>query len=124
MSVLSKREQFFYDHAGWSHDPATETSEEGRVRCARELAWAEREMDDRGWRAIVREDPDVMEDDAGSVELVESGEMVNLEVILLSDDHEPCAHNVLGSLCSIVVASPADPYIRVVTAELAAEALP
>lgn len=121
---MDEREKFFYDHAGWSHDPATETSEQGRERCARELAAAEREMRSRGWHAIVQEDDfGPMEDDAGSVELVASGEMVNLEVILLSDDHAPCVHNVLGSLCSIVVPGPDDPYIRVVTAELAAEAI-
>jgi len=39
--ILSKTEQFFYEHAGWGYDPAKETSNEGRVRCAKELALAE-----------------------------------------------------------------------------------
>ena len=34
--------KFFYDYAGHSHDPKTETTEEGRLRCATELALAER----------------------------------------------------------------------------------
>lgn len=38
---MNRNEQFFYDHAGWSHDPKTETSEQGRERCARALAKAE-----------------------------------------------------------------------------------
>ena len=32
---------FFYEHAGYSHDPAIETPEEGRLRCAEALAEAE-----------------------------------------------------------------------------------
>lgn len=38
---LAEAERFFYKHAGYSYDPATETQEEGRVRCAKELAKAE-----------------------------------------------------------------------------------
>jgi hypothetical protein len=33
---------FFHEHAGWCYDPATETPEEGRLRCARALAAAEK----------------------------------------------------------------------------------
>ena len=32
--------QFFYDHVGWSFDPETETSEQGRRKCAELLARA------------------------------------------------------------------------------------
>lgn len=34
-------ERFFWAHAGWSHDPAKETEDEGRIRCAKNLAAAE-----------------------------------------------------------------------------------
>ena len=34
---MTKQEQFFYDHAGWSYDPKTETPEQGRERCAKDL---------------------------------------------------------------------------------------
>jgi hypothetical protein len=34
-------QSFFYEHAGWSFDPKRETETEGRLRCARELAQAE-----------------------------------------------------------------------------------
>ncbi len=39
--VLSRAAQFFFDHAGYSHDPLTETPEQGRTRCAIALAEAE-----------------------------------------------------------------------------------
>lgn len=47
-------EQFFYEHAGYSYDPLTETPEQGRQRGATVLAQAERESRDAGdsyeWR--------------------------------------------------------------------------
>ena len=41
--------QFFLKHAGYSHDPKTETTMQGRVRCARALAKAERAARDGGF---------------------------------------------------------------------------
>ena len=38
----SADEQFFYDHAGFSYNPDTETPDQGRERCAIQLALAER----------------------------------------------------------------------------------
>lgn len=38
---LSPAAQFFFDHAGSSYNPATETPEQGRTRCAIQLAEAE-----------------------------------------------------------------------------------
>ncbi len=38
---MTDNERFFYDNAGWSYDTQTETSEEGRERCAVKLAEAE-----------------------------------------------------------------------------------
>ena len=38
---MNSTEQFFYDNAGWAYDPKTETSDQGRRRCARSLAVAE-----------------------------------------------------------------------------------
>lgn len=40
-SMLTNAEEFFYNHAGFSYDPISETREEGRVRCAKRLAAAE-----------------------------------------------------------------------------------
>jgi hypothetical protein len=39
--TLTRDELFFYEHAGYSYDPKTESADEGRVRCAREMAKAE-----------------------------------------------------------------------------------
>lgn len=38
---MNLREKFFYNHAGFSYDPKTETPEQGRARCAKLLAKAE-----------------------------------------------------------------------------------
>lgn len=38
---LTAAEQFFFDHAGYSYDPKSETAEHGRIRCAKNLAAAE-----------------------------------------------------------------------------------
>lgn len=40
---------FFHEHAGWSYDPAKETSAQGRRRGAQRLAKAERIASDRGY---------------------------------------------------------------------------
>lgn len=38
---LTDQEQFFYDNAGYSYDPKTQTWEEGRIECAKHLAAVE-----------------------------------------------------------------------------------
>src|SRR6267154_1105829 len=35
---LTPAELFFYEQAGYSYDPKTETQEQGRVRCAKSMA--------------------------------------------------------------------------------------
>jgi hypothetical protein len=50
---LSPKQQaflFFYKHAGFSFDPAKETKRQGRAKCAKELAKAEREARALGYR--------------------------------------------------------------------------
>lgn len=117
--VRTEAEQFFYEHAGRSWHPETETEEQGAIRGARELAAAEAEGKRRGWWVSIEHDPEgPMEDDVGSVEYVESGEGVCLEAFLWADRDVP-----LASLCDIVVSSEDDPYMRVVAAELMSQAL-
>jgi hypothetical protein len=41
--------QFFLKHAGYSYDPKTETAQQGRRRCARLLAKAEKYGEDEGF---------------------------------------------------------------------------
>lgn len=38
---MTNDEKFFFEHAGFSYDPKTETPEQGKLRCAQELAKAE-----------------------------------------------------------------------------------
>jgi hypothetical protein len=39
--TLTTDQRFFYDNAGWSYNPETETEEEGRINCAVALDAAE-----------------------------------------------------------------------------------
>ncbi len=49
--------QFFLKHAGYSHDPKTETAMQGRIRCARELATDERAARNAGFTFAWSVDP-------------------------------------------------------------------
>lgn len=119
---------FFYQHAGYSYDPAVETEEQGHRRCARRLVIAEAQARELGWWVSIENDPDgPMEDDVGSVELVTSGECVCLQVTLYgppdSGDGLNREPKVLGSLGDVVVPGRSDPYLQAVAAELALEAI-
>lgn len=48
---------FFYENAGFSYHPATETEDEGKRRCAQEMADAEREAKERDLRFTWEIDP-------------------------------------------------------------------
>ena len=50
MSTAASGEAFFYANAGYSYDPKTETEEQGRIRCARDLARAELWAEKQGYR--------------------------------------------------------------------------
>ncbi len=45
---LNDAEFFFYQHAGYCYGP-NETPEQGRIRCAKKLAEAERTANERNW---------------------------------------------------------------------------
>lgn len=114
---ITKDEQFFYEHAGYSHDPKTETPEQGRVRCAIDLAAAEIYAKDRDWTF------DWSWDECG--DLGDHSEWCDVKG---RHDHyiEHCAlsgadGNVLEALGGIIDAD--NKYRRVVQAELASQAL-
>lgn len=114
---MTKDEQFFYEHAGYSHDPKTETPEQGRVRCAKDLAAAETYAKDHDWSF------DWSWDDGG--DLGDHSEWCDMEY---QHDHniEVCMlrgadGNVLEALGGIIDAD--NNYRRVVQAELASQAL-
>ena len=46
---MIKAQQFFYAHAGYSYRPETQTPEEGRTKCAKALADAEKHALDEGY---------------------------------------------------------------------------
>jgi hypothetical protein len=48
--TLTDAEAFFFEHAGYSHDPARETRTSGRTRGAIRLAMAKEIADERGWK--------------------------------------------------------------------------
>lgn len=113
--MLTEAEQFFYDHAGWSYSPETETPEVGRERGAIELARAEERMkngpyyvttepDDMPWGGDFPYDGPMWIVSLWSVEGVAIGE-------------------VIGSIGGVACES-GDPYMRVVRAELALEHIP
>ncbi len=100
---MTRQEQFFYDNAGWSYNPATQTEEQGRIECAKRLAQAELEARAAGisysWD---REDCDCEEKDHNSY-------------YCMACDGDTLVAS-LGMICG-----PTREYRRVIEAELALE---
>jgi hypothetical protein len=108
---MNGAEQFFYEHAGWSYDREKETSDQGRVRCARALAEAETLCAREGW--FVKWDHDWIPWDGD-----EPYDGPLWEAVLYDR-----TSNVLASLGSIACKGQASDYGRVIDAELALDAL-
>ena len=108
---MTKQEQFFYDNAGSSYDPKTETKEQGQERGARRLAEAETYAAQSGWTFEWGQDDRC---DHGK-DCDNHSHMA--EYCLLSNGDE-----VLASLS--MICGPTSDYRRVVQAELALEAMP
>lgn len=105
---MNADEQFFYNNAGYSYDPATETPEQGRQRCAQALAAAEAWAQAEGMTVQWADD---WADPHGHEETPESCEQATLY------DADGFVVASLGCIDDV------DPdYRRVVEAELAAEA--
>jgi len=111
---LSEAERFFYEHAGYSYDPESETPEHGRMRGAVLLAEAEKSAARLGADVTWEDEPEPYDGDDGY--------------------EGPCYCAVLRNSASEVIASlgmvafasgtpDGEPYARVVAAELALEAL-
>lgn len=113
MDSLSAAEQFFYDHAGFSVRVSEgETTEDGRLRTARELAAAEQWARDQ-MAVIEWEDDDVAHlyyDRASDRDTHYYGCIV-------------IVGNVTESLWGIDLIDWDDPYKRVVVAELASQVM-
>lgn len=105
---------FFYANAGWSYNPATETSAQGRARCAKALARAEMQALNVPLRYVWHVDPD-----ASSLDFCDKDYPL-WACMLVRGESE-----ILASLCGIDFGEGGqpwgDPYRRVVEAELALE---
>lgn len=108
---------FFYTHAGYGYQPDQETKEQGRRRCAQQLADAEREASERGY--CFYWENDIMT----NREFTDEGPEYYLWACTCYDDNG--AH--VGSMCGVDFGhgnTPwGQPYRRVIEAELALEAI-
>ena len=114
---MTPRERFFWLHAGYNHDPKTETRAQGRRRCAAELARAEVFAESAGWTFEWVGDDGVTADELNHDEWCRPDcgiEHSAWGCVCKTDRH------VLASLWGIIDPSP--DYCRVVQAELAGEA--
>lgn len=112
---------FFYQHAGWSYAPDKETPSQGRRRCARALATAERKGSRDGLSFEWRHDPHTTsaDFDEGSDE---RDHWLLWECWCRNIDGEIVA--TLGAIDFGADGEPwSDPYRRVVEAELALEVI-
>jgi hypothetical protein len=113
---LTTDQFFFYQNAGYSYDSKTETPEQGRLRCARELAEAE---------AIAQRLEYVYEwefDECPDLSWMSDEEREQEREVLCCRIVDP--ENTRYSLASLCGITDADRnYGRVIEAELAAEAI-
>lgn len=118
---MTRDEQFFYDNAGYSYNPQTETPDQGRLKCAQELARAERYAQDHDWRVAWEHDHYADDSFVEIWDEAERDEWRNQEHECLTAVLYNEAGEVLASLGGIF--DPDVDYIREVNAELALEAL-
>ncbi len=115
---MTKQEKFFYDHAGFSHDMATETAEQGHERCAKQLAAAENWAVQNGYTFDVDNDRDA--DDSwldGEPSVYQDEWRGKAQSVVMLDENNRVVQSLGGCY------GYAD-YIRVVKAELALEEMP
>lgn len=132
MTKTLTAEQFFFENAGYSYNPATETEAEGRLRCARQLAQAEAWAQAEGLEYVWEDDPDCTEDDfefpEDKAHVREHGAVGCILYRPCPDHGADCKHaEHLASLWGITESlnnRERDNYRRVVEAELALEAIP
>lgn len=118
---LTEDQRFFWEHAGWSYNPKTETKREGRMRGAIALANAEQHARSERWYYtwVEDDDADVSWMDKKARRDYRMGKTKMLGCVLYDSNDE-----VLASLWAIHVSGRGDAYCRVVEAELALEAIP
>lgn len=119
MKKLTGQQQFFYENAGFSYDPKTETAEQGKRRRAVELAEAETIAARNDWYVEwEQDDSECMGCSCESADCpCSTGEPHETLGAVLRNDQD----RVLASLWGICGAT--SDYRRVVEAELAADAI-
>lgn len=130
-NTLSRPARFFFEHAGYSYDPKTQTADDGRAECAEALAEAESvlleamrcadvgcqwENDDPELLGYRKRNPWTPNEEMDGTDFRRSCEQV---CIWHRNEDGRCTY--LASLGGITDATQA--YRRVVRAELALEAL-
>ena len=116
MATMTPAERFFWKHAGYSYDPATETKAQGRRRCASLLAEAEAWAKDHELTFTWEHDPF---GELGDHEAwCEAGCGRSHEILLCLARYRD--GEVAASLSGII--DPDRNYARVIEAELALEA--
>jgi len=111
---MNTAEQFFYDHADYSHAPHTETPEQGRARCAVELATAE------AWASLSDISFTWGHDGFTNREWTDEGDEYNTWICQAYDVANDVQLDVLGGIDLGPDGHPRnDPYARVVEAQLA-----
>lgn len=113
--TMTDAERFFFDRAGSSYDPKTQTEEQGRLAGARLLARAEARMTAGPY--VVQVEPD---DQPWDGDVPWDGP---IWYVALYREFKYDSLELLGSLGG-VACEEGDPYLRVVAAELALEYLP
>jgi hypothetical protein len=119
---------FFKTHAGYSYDPKTETREEGKQKCARAMAQAEKlflecEGEDI-WFEVEEDFDESCLGDCENIEDYHSGKYQMYSCYLWrKDESARNGRRIILSLHAVSVAEgESDPYLRVIRAELALEA--
>jgi len=121
---MTNQEKFFYDNAGYSYNAATETAEEGRVRCAKALAAAESEMMYRPWYVEWTDDDQDAQFQDENGEWQEAPAVVAMLMRYFDDpDRQVDCLASLGGITESDNATERANYRRVVEAELALQAL-
>lgn len=114
---------FFMAHAGYSYDPKTETPMQGRMRCAKELAYHEQRACEAGASFLWEPDPEITS--ANWINDNEDGGRNNAPWstwLCVARDANGEIFASLGGIDFGRDGSPwSDPYRRVVEAELACE---
>jgi len=115
MQNLNADQKFFYAHAGYSYNPQAETEEQGRARCAVQLAQAEEKARQGGYAFEWQIDPDVTAADWSTD--------MDHETWLCTMYNEAGEHvSNLGGIDFGPDGSPyGDTYKRVIEAEIASE---